>query len=253
LNELSLGYDLLLLLFATGMLAGGLDAVAGGGGLLTLPVLLAVGLPPAEALATNKLQGSFGTFSSSLYFIRHGLVNPRNILAPIALTFAGSTSGTLLVQYLDSAFLTSIMPLFLIMTALYFWFGPSIREEEKKQRIGRGLFALTVGFTIGFYDGFFGPGAGTFFTLGFVTLLGFNLIQATAHTKVLNFTSNIASLMLFAAGGQVVWELGLVMAVGQLIGGRIGAHQVHRRGSRLIRPLIVGVCILISLKLLLGR
>jgi uncharacterized protein len=89
--------------------------------------------------------------------------------------------------------------------------------------------------------------------LGFVTLLGFSLIRATANTKILNFTSNIASLLFFAAGGQVVWELGLVMAAGQLIGGRIGAHQVHRRGSRLIRPLIVGVCILISLKLLFDR
>ena len=253
MSELSLGYELLLLLFATGMLAGTLDAVAGGGGLLTLPVLLAVGLGPAEALATNKLQGSFGTFSSSLYFIRNGLVSPRNMLLPIMLTFAGSASGTLLVQILDSAFLTRIMPLFLIATALYFWFGPSIRNEARKQRIGHGLFALTVGLTIGFYDGFFGPGAGTFFTLGFVTLQGFNLIQATAHTKILNFTSNIASLIFFAAGGHVVWKMGLVMAAGQLIGGRIGAHLVHHRGTRLIRPLLVAVCILISLKLLFGQ
>ena len=251
MNEYSLSYELLLLLFATGMLAGGLDAVAGGGGLITLPVLLAAGLGPAEALATNKLQGSFGTFSSSLYFIRNRLVDPKDIVLPITLTFAGSAAGTLLVQYLDPGFLTRVMPLFLIMTALYFWFGPSVRKEQRRQRIGQGLFALTVGFTVGFYDGFFGPGAGSFFTLGFVTLLGFNLIQATAHTKILNFTSNIASLLLFAAGGYVIWKLGLVMAAGQLIGGRIGARQVHRRGTRLIRPLIVGVCILISLKLLL--
>lgn len=250
MNEYSLSYELLSLLFLTGLAAGGLDAIAGGGGLITLPVLLATGLMPAEALATNKLQGAFGTFSSSLYFIRHGLVNPREILLPILLTFIGSALGTLLVQYLDSGFLTRIMPLFLIATSLYFWFGPSIREDERTRRIGTGLFALLIGFTIGFYDGFFGPGAGSFFTLGLVTLLGLNLLRATAHAKILNFTSNLASLIFFTAGGHVVWELGLVMAAGQLIGGRIGAHQVHRQGARLIRPLIVGVCILISLKLL---
>jgi len=251
-NELSLGYDLLLLLFVTGMLAGGLDAIAGGGGLIALPVLLATGLGPTEALATNKLQGSFGTFSSSLYFVRHGLVKPGDIIVLIVCTFTGSVTGTLLVQFLGSSFITRIMPILLIFAALYFWFGPVIREKEQQARIGFGLFAITVGFAIGFYDGFFGPGAGTFFTLGFVALLGFNLIQATAHTKILNFTSNIASLLFFAAGGYVVWELGLVMAAGQLIGGRIGARLVHRKGTYLIRPIIVIVCILISLKLLFG-
>ncbi|MCB1849582.1 MAG: TSUP family transporter [Gammaproteobacteria bacterium] len=250
MNEFSIGYDLLLMLFLTGMLAGSLDAMAGGGGLLTLPMLLAVGLAPTEALATNKLQGAFGTFSSSLYFIRHQLVDPRSMLLPIALTFTGSASGTLLVQHLDSAFLTRIIPVLLIATALYFWFGPSIREGEKRKCVGERLFALMIGFTIGFYDGFFGPGAGTFFTLGYVTLMGFDLLQATAHTKILNFTSNIAALLFFAAGGKVVWGMGLVMAAGQLIGGRLGARLVHHKGARLIRPVIVFVCILISIKLM---
>ena len=106
---------------------------------------------------------------------------------------------------------------------------------------------------MGFYDGIFGPGAGSFFAAGFVLLLGFDLIQATAHTKILNFTSNIASLLFFAIGGHVVWSLGLVMAAGQLIGARLGARLVIRRGSRLIRPMIVLVSLVISLKLLLSE
>jgi hypothetical protein len=250
MSEIQLGAELVLLLFLTGLFAGALDAVAGGGGLITLPVLLAVGLGPTEALATNKLQGSFGTFSSSLYFVRRKLVHLPEIAPMIALTFIGSATGTLLVQHMDPGFLTRFMPLLLIATALYFWFGPSLREQSQRRRVGYALFALLVGFSIGFYDGFFGPGAGTFFTFGFVFLLGFNLVEATAHTKVLNFTSNIASLIFFAMAGKVIWGLGLTMAAGQLIGGRLGAHLVHHRGTGLVRPAVVVVSLTISLKLL---
>ncbi|HHH39275.1 MAG TPA: hypothetical protein ENK50_06860 [Sedimenticola sp.] len=243
--------DTILLLFGTGLLAGMVDAIAGGGGLITLPVLLFTGLGPTEALATNKLQGSFGTFSASLYFVRRRLVKLSEIRLLILCTFAGSAGGTLLVQYTEPGILERIIPLLLIATALYFLFAPPISEEQGKQRIAYPLFALGIGFGVGFYDGFFGPGAGTFFAVGGVLLMGFNLVQTTAHTKVLNFTSNIASLLFFALAGQVVWKLGLVMATGQLIGARFGARMVLREGARLIRPLIVVVTILISIKLLM--
>ena len=250
MSDLSPGIDLLLL-FATGLVAGMVDAVAGGGGLLTLPVLIFTGLGPVEALATNKLQGSFGTLSSSLYFIRRGMVKLDEVRFPVLCTFAGSAAGTLLVQHIDPGFLTRIIPFLLILTALYFWFGPRLREETRKRRLGITAFALSAAFSVGLYDGFFGPGAGSFFAIGFVALLGYDLLRATAHTKILNFTSNIASLLIFAVGGHVVWSLGLTMAAGQLLGARIGAQLAHRHGSRLIRPLIVCVSILISFKLLL--
>ncbi|HEB96133.1 MAG TPA: hypothetical protein ENI96_06860 [Sedimenticola thiotaurini] len=253
MSDPAVALDLLPLLFTTGLLAGMVDAVAGGGGLITLPVLLAAGLAPTEALATNKLQGSAGTLSSSLYFVRHGQVQPGRIVLLIACTFAGSATGTLLVQHLSSGFLTRLIPLLLILIALYFWFGPPLREEESRQRLPLWAFALLIGFGVGFYDGFFGPGAGTFFAFGFVLLLGYDLVKATAHTKMLNLTSNLASLLFFAAGGQVLWGIGLTMAAGQFIGAHLGARLVLRRGARLIRPLIVLVSILISLKLLLQR
>lgn len=251
--ELSLSGDMLLLLFSVGLVAGLIDAMAGGGGLITLPVLLSLGIGPVEALATNKLQGAFGTFSASLYFVRKKLVQLRSVRWLIACTFVGAAAGTLLVAYVDSSFLTRLIPLLLIVTALYFWLSPRIKEENKKREISYPLFALVIGFGVGFYDGFFGPGAGSFFAAGFVLLFGFDLIQATAHTKILNFTSNIASLLFFSLGGHVVWSLGLVMAVGQLIGARLGARLVIRRGSRLIRPMIVLVSLAISFKLLLGE
>ncbi len=249
--ELDLSIGLMLLLFAGGALAGFIDAIAGGGGLVALPLLLFTGLSPAQALATNKLQGCFGTFSASYYFIRRGLVRPRDITTMVACTFVGAAAGTLLVQRLDPSFLTLAIPVLLIATAGYFWFSPQMGEEDAQQRIGVLGFSLSVGFGVGFYDGFFGPGTGSFFAIAFVSLLGFGLTKATAHTKVLNFTSNIASLLFFIAGGQVMWALGLTMAAGQLVGGRLGARLVVRKGSKLIRPLVVTMCIVMSLKLLL--
>lgn len=248
---LDLSLEILALLFFTGLLAGMVDAMAGGGGLIALPALLSVGLPPTQALATNKLQGSFGTFSSSLYFIRNDLLRLGELKFMIACTFVGSAAGTLLVQGLDTSLLAGIIPLLLIGIALYFLFAPGISDEHRAPRIPIWLFSLSIGFGIGFYDGFFGPGTGSFFAIGFVWLLGFGLTKATAHTKILNLTSNIASLCFFTLGGQVIWSVGLTMGMGQLLGGRIGAHLVHRRGVRLIRPMIVLVCVLISGKLLL--
>lgn len=248
--DLSLSYELIGLLFVAGILAGFVDAIAGGGGLIALPVLLFAGLSPAQALATNKLQGSFGTLSSSLYFVRRGLVDLRAVTNMIVCTFVGAALGTILVQQIDPGFLTAVIPVLLILIAIYFLLSPQIGEEDAHQRMGSLAFALTIGFGVGFYDGFFGPGTGSFFAIAFVSLMGFGLTKATAHTKVLNLTSNIASLLFFIAGGQVVWTLGLVMALGQLIGGRLGATLVMLKGSKLVRPLVVCVCILMSIKLL---
>ncbi len=250
--EFSISFELMALLFATGMLAGFVDAIAGGGGLIALPVLLFVGLSPAQALATNKLQSSFGSFSASLYFVRRGLVDLRSISMMVFCTFVGAASGALLVQQIDPSFLTAVIPVLLILIAVYFCFSPQVGEEDVQRRIAPQSFALTVGLGIGFYDGFFGPGTGSFFAIAFVSLLGYGLTKATAHTKVLNFTSNIASLLFFILGGQVVWVLGLLMAAGQLVGARLGAALVVLKGSKLIRPLVVILCILMSLKLLLA-
>jgi uncharacterized membrane protein YfcA len=247
------GFDLLLILFAVAAFAGFVDAIAGGGGLITIPALLWAGVTPAQALATNKLQGSFGSFSASLNFIRKGHVNPRDLVLAIVLTFAGSALGTILVQMLDPGMLMAILPGLLILIALYFLFSPRVGDIDAHQIIGKTTFAFTAGFAIGFYDGFFGPGTGSFFSIAFVALLGFNMTKATAHTKVLNFTSNFASLVMFIAGGEVVWVIGGAMAVGALIGAQIGSHMVMKVGARLVRPLLVVTSIAISIKLIIDQ
>jgi uncharacterized membrane protein YfcA len=247
--EISL--DILALLLVAASLAGCIDAIAGGGGLITLPVLMATGISPAQAIATNKLQSSFGSFSSTFYFVRHGLVSLRQMWLAIVCTFTGAAIGTELVQILDADLLTSLIPGLLIAISLYFLLAPQTKAETNKQAfLSDGLFALLVGTSIGFYDGFFGPGTGAIFAVCFVVIGRLSIIEATARAKVLNFKSNIAALIFFLAAGLPIWEIGLVMAVGQFLGARVGAHIVMNKGQKWIRPLVILMSLSMALKLL---
>ncbi|SEA98181.1 hypothetical protein SAMN05660964_03028 [Thiothrix caldifontis] len=243
--------ELLLALFVIAIIAGWVDSIGGGGGLICIPALLWAGFTPLETLATNKLQASFGSSTAAINYTRHGLVDVKGQKLAIALTFLGSVCGTLLVQQLDASLLEKAIPVLLIAFALYFLFSPKISDADKHQVISPPVFALTVGFGAGFYDGFFGPGTGTFFMMGYVALLGYGVPKATGNTKLLNFTSNIASLLFFALSGHIVWLAGLVMGIGQVIGSYIGSHMAVKHGTRLIRPVLVTVSLLVSLKLLL--
>lgn len=238
------------LLFFIAMLAGFIDSIAGGGGLLTVPALLSAGLSPAQALATNKLQSVGGSFSASLYFVRRKAVDLREQKLNIAMTFIGAVSGAIAVQHIQPGLLRQLLPLLLIGIGLYFLLMPKVGEEDR-QRLLHGLpFALVAGGCVGFYDGFFGPGAGSFYALAFITLCGFNLAKSTAHAKVLNFTSNLGGLLFFMFGGKVIWGTGLVMLVGAICGARMGARLVLSRGQKLIRPMVVTVSVIMSAKLL---
>ncbi|WP_257255503.1 MULTISPECIES: TSUP family transporter [unclassified Endozoicomonas] len=240
-----------LLLFLVAVLAGFVDSVAGGGGLITVPALLAVGLSPAQALATNKLQSTGGSFSASVYFVRRGLVNLREMRFAIFMTFVGSAAGAILVQMIDASVLRQTIPFLLLGIAAYFIISPSARiAGAATARMSLTAFACTAGLGIGFYDGFFGPGTGSFFAIAFVSLLGYSLVMATAHTKVLNCTSNVASLLFFILGGQVVWAVGGIMLVGQFIGARLGSRMVVKRGQQIIRPMIVIISLVMTGKLM---
>lgn len=245
-----MSYELLALLFFIAMLAGFIDSIAGGGGLLTVPALLAVGLPPASALATNKLQSTGGSFSASLYFIRERMVDLKQQKFAITFAFIGSALGTLSVMHIQADFLKLLLPILTISVGLYFLLSPTIGENDRKSRLTIIQFALLPALAIGFYDGFFGPGAGSFYAVAYITLAGFNLTKATAHTKVLNFTSNLAGLIFFIVGGEVVWSIGLVMLVGQFIGARLGAKMVIAKGRKLIRPMLITVSTIMSIKLI---
>ena len=248
----TLSLEVLLILTAVAALAGFVDAIAGGGGLIALPALLWAGLSPTQALATNKLQGSFGTFMASWHFVRKGMVDIRTMVPEILLTFIGAVSGTLLVQRMHSELLAHAIPILLILVAVYTLLSPRMTDERAKQRMSRRAFVFSIGFGVGFYDGFFGPGTGSFFTIAFVALMGLGLRNATAHSKVLNFTSNIAALIFFAIGGHMIWVVGISMGVAQMCGAWLGAHVVIHKGSGVIKPLLVVVSISMALRLLLN-
>lgn len=244
-----LSTDLLAFLAIAALLAGFIDAVAGGGGLITIPALLSAGIPPAAALATNKLQGSFGTAMATFTFWRAGQIELKAMAFTVACVFAGAAAGTVAVQVTGAGFMTAVIPVLLVAIALYFLLSPRVGDMEARARMTLPAFSLTVGFAVGFYDGFFGPGTGSFFALGCVALLGMNMRRATANTKLLNFTSNVVSLGVFALGGQIVWQVGLTMAVAQVIGAWAGSHAAIRFGARLVRPLLVVVCLAMTIRL----
>ena len=249
---MDLAFDLYALMASAAFVAGAIDAIAGGGGLIMLPLLILIGLDPVAAVATNKLQSTFGALASTLAFMRAGHIDIGRY-APLALIAAGaSILGAVLVQLVSTVWLLTLMPVLLIVIATYFAFSRSIRDLAIDARWPLGRFAVTVVPVIGLYDGFFGPGTGSFYMLGIVTLLGFAAVPATGLTKYLNLASNIGALLLFIVAGKVVWTLGLVMAVGNFAGARLGAYLAMRIGARLIRPLLVIISIAMALRLLLN-
>ena len=244
--------EILGLLFLVGIFAGTIDTLAGGGGLITIPALLWAGLPPAAALATNKLQSVFGTFTASAYFIKKKLVDLKQMKLMIAMAFFGSILGGFILMQIDATILAKAIPILLITIGIYFLVVKDIGQVEKHQVISKTIFAVSIVLIIGFYDGFFGPGTGSFFTIAFIHFLGYNISNATAQTKVLNFTTNFGSVLFFIAFGQIYILLGLVMGMGQILGALLGARLVMLKGQKIIRPIIVIMSFAMSAKLLLS-
>lgn len=231
--------------------AGFIDAIAGGGGLIMMPALLVSGVPPLYALGTNKLQSMFGTFVAMRNYGAKGLIDWRANLPTALIVFAGAVSGAMLVQVIEAKTLALVIPLLLLANALYILVSPRMSDEDAHQRVSAAGYT-PIGGAIGFYDGFFGPGTGSFFTSTLVALRGYGLTRATALCKYLNWTSNVAAVLLFALSGKVLWLLGLSMAVGAMAGGWLGSHTAMRYGAKLIRPLLVTASVAMTARLLWG-
>jgi len=245
-----IGPDLLAVLVLVAFAAGVIDAIAGGGGLLTVPALLLAGLPPVAALATNKIQGCFGAASAAVAYARAGQVRPASQAGPAALAFAAAGAGALLASSLPVEAIRDGLPVLLIAIALYFALKKGLGDDDRTERLSAPAFGATLVPAVGFYDGLLGPGAGSFYMLGFVTLRGMGLLRATAHTKLLNAASNLGALAVFALVAQPWWGLGLAMALAQVAGATLGARLALRVGARVIRPLLVAVSLALAARLL---
>ena len=238
-------------LAAVALVAGTVDAIAGGGGLLTVPALLAAGLPPHLALATNKGQSVFGSLAATLRFARAGLVDGRRARVAFPAGAIGSLAGAALVLVVPPDRLRPVVLVLLAFAALFVGLrrAPPRPLAAAGPPRAEGPLAAAIALVVGAYDGFFGPGTGTFLIVAFVALLGDGLARASASAKIVNFASNLAAVLLFAARGLVVWRVALPMAAAQLAGGWLGAHLAVRRGDVLVRRVVVGVTLALALKL----
>lgn len=246
--ELSL--DLVLMLIGAAFAAGFVDSIAGGGGLITVPALMLAGLPPAQALATNKVQGVFGAATAAISYAQRGLVDLRHQTFEAVIAFAAGLCGALMVTWIPTEVLRYGLPVILIGIAAFFALKPGLNDTDRARRIPVALFNATVVPAIAFYDGLLGPGTGAFFMLGFVMLAGYGILKATAHTKLLNFASNAGGLVAFAMVANPLWLVGGVMALAQIAGAMLGARLAMRVGARVIKPLLVLTSTALALRLI---
>jgi uncharacterized protein len=244
--------QLALILILAAFVAGFVDSIAGGGGLITVPVLLLAGASPLQALATNKVQGSFGAAAAAFTYARAGHVDLRRQLPAAAVAFGAGVAGAMLAKTIPTGALRAALPVILIAIALFFALKPGLTDADRTARLTPALFTATIVPLIGAYDGLIGPGAGAFYMIGFVMLAGHGVLRATAHTKLLNFASNIGGLLAFAITGAPWWIIGLAMGLAQVAGASLGARLAMRVGARLIKPLLVVTSTLLALRLLWG-
>jgi len=243
-------WDVILLLFFAGFSAGFVDAIAGGGGLISVPALLWAGLPPQVALGTNKMQAVWGTLMAVRKYAKAGLVTWAAVRLAVLVTFVFACLGSWTLTQVSNEVLKKIVPWMLLSIALYVLVSPGLGKTPAKARLGLAAFACLAGSVLGFYDGFFGPGVGTFWTLACLSLLGLELTRATAFTKVVNLTSNMASLIIFVMYGRINYPIAAAMIAGQLIGGRLGASMAIKHGAPFIRVIFITVVFAMVIKLL---
>ncbi|MDW6001835.1 TSUP family transporter [Vibrio mangrovi] len=252
MNELlwNLSDHLYLWLFVVAMVAGVIDSIAGGGGLLTVPALLLGGMSPVMALGTNRFQAVIGETTAFLTFWRYRQIQMTGLMLGVTFTAGGAVLGSYTVRWIDKSLLEMLIPVLMVAISIYSVFSGRLKQSVVSEpRISRYSFMLLCGVVIGFYNGFFGPGTGSIWIIAFITLLGLTIKQASVMTKPLNLTGNAVSLCLFISFGYVDYMAGIVMGFGQVFGAIIGSKIVISNGDRIVRPVFISVTLLMTCKL----
>jgi len=246
-----LSNQLLLILFFVAIIAGIVDAIAGGGGLITVPALLLAGIPPFYALGVNRLQAVIGETTSFLTFLAHKQLSTKGLLVGVISTAIGAILGSYSISLFSENNLKILLPILMLAITAYAVFSKRLKSTtNSKAKIDTHRFMILFGLIIGFYNGFFGPGTGSLWMVSFVILLGFTIKQASMSTKPLNLIGNIISLIFFIGLGYVDYQLGLIMGAGQIVGSIIGSKIVISNGDKIVRPVFISVTLIMTVKLI---
>lgn len=242
----------LILVSLASVLAGFVDAIVGGGGLILVPALFAVlpGTAPATLLGTNKSASVWGTAMAAARFSRRMEIRAATVLPAMAAGFAGSFAGAWAVTVVSPDFLRKLLPVVLVAVLLYTLARKDLGREHRPALEGRreALAACAIGAVLGCYDGFFGPGTGSFFVFLFVRVLGYDFLNASACAKLLNTATNLAALVLFAIKGHVWWHYAAALAVANVAGSLLGTHMALKHGASFVRGVFIVVVSLLILK-----
>ncbi|NBQ93650.1 MAG: sulfite exporter TauE/SafE family protein [Micrococcales bacterium] len=241
-----------LFLLAASFFAGFIDSIAGGGGLIQLPALL-IGLPKsetAEVLGTNKLSAVFGTTTAAALYRKQIKPDPKILIAMGVPAFAGSAGGAVLASKIPTSSMRPMVLVLLVIVAVYSWFKPDLGKFENLRHLPkrRVQIAAFAGVVIGFYDGIFGPGTGSFLMLILVASLGYAFITASAIAKVINVATNIGPIMVFGINGAVLWQIGIILGIANITGAVIGARLAIKGGSTLVRKVFLLVTVALIVK-----
>ena len=241
-----------LFLLAASFFAGFIDSIAGGGGLIQLPALL-IGLPKsetAEVLGTNKLSSIFGTSTAAVLYRKQIKPDPKVLLAMGLPALFGSAGGAMLASKIPTSSMRPMVLVLLIVVAIYTWFKPDLGKFENLRHLPRRRvqIAALAGVIIGFYDGIFGPGTGSFLMLILVASLGYAFITASAIAKVVNVATNVGAIMVFGINGAVIWQIGIIMGVANISGAVVGARLAIKGGSTLVRKVFLLVTVALIVK-----
>ena len=235
-------------------IAGWVDSVVGGGGLIQLPALV-IALPSdattPQVLGTNKLSSVAGTLVATATYLRRIRVPVAMVLPLVVAAFVGSAAGSSVARFIPKESLTPIVLLAVVAVGAYTYFKPSMGRTHEERYTGwaRGWRSALIGVVVGFYDGILGPGTGSFFVIAIVAFLGFGFLQGTVAAKLANLTTNIASILVFGLHGELLWIIGGCMAVANLGGGFLGARMAMRHGNEFIRTVFLVVITILATKL----